>query len=61
MWQISYLALPANGASQGDYFLPKSDKLAQFLNKVNKIFSQKSFKKLFYVLKSKQTVLDPFP
>ena len=28
MWQISYPPLPANGASQGDYFLPKSHKLA---------------------------------
>ena len=31
MWQISYP--PANGASQGNYFLPKSHKLAVFEEK----------------------------
>ena len=31
MWQISYP--PANGANQGNYFLPKIHKLAVFLRK----------------------------
>ena len=34
MWQISYP--PANGASQGNYFLPKSQKLAFFEKRLTK-------------------------
>ena len=36
MWQISYP--PVNKASQGNYFLPKSHKLAVFEEKTCKLF-----------------------